>query len=82
MLCGSLNGRGVWGRMDTCICMAESLRCSPEITALLIGNTQIPNKKFKIKKKKAVPEEFPGSPVRKTLSFHYSGHGFKPWSEN
>ena len=23
MLCGSLDGRGVWGRMDTCICMAE-----------------------------------------------------------
>ena len=22
---GSLDGRGVWGRMDTCLCMAESL---------------------------------------------------------
>ena len=34
----SLDGRGVWGRMDTCICMAESLCCSPEIvTTLLIG---------------------------------------------
>ena len=34
-----LMGRGeVWGRMDTCICMAESLRCSPETTtALFIG---------------------------------------------
>ena len=30
MLCGNLDGRGVWGRMDTCICMAESLPCSPE----------------------------------------------------
>ena len=38
VLCGSLDGRGVWGRMDTCICMAESLRCSPEtITALFIS---------------------------------------------
>ena len=85
MLCGSLDGRGVWRRMDTCvcICMAESLCCSPEITALFIGNTPIPNKKFRIlKKKKAVLKEFPGSPVGKTLSFHYSGHGFKPWSEN
>ena len=28
---------GVWGRMDTCICMAESLCCSPEtVTRLLI----------------------------------------------
>ena len=25
MLCGSLDGRGVWGRIDTCISMAESL---------------------------------------------------------
>ena len=23
MLCGSLDGRGVWGGMDTCICMTE-----------------------------------------------------------
>ena len=40
MLCASLDGRGVWGRMDTCICvcMAESLLCSPETTTtLLIG---------------------------------------------
>ena len=28
MLCGSLDGRGVWGRMDTCLCMAGSLCCS------------------------------------------------------
>ena len=40
MLCGSLDGRGVWKRMDTCICMAESLHCSPAtITPLLIGFT-------------------------------------------
>ena len=31
MLHGSLDGRGVWGGMDPCICMAESLHCSPEI---------------------------------------------------
>ena len=47
MSCGSLDGRGVWGRMDTCICRAESLHCSPEtITTLLIGYTPIQNKKF------------------------------------
>ena len=35
MLCGSLNGRG---RIDTCVCMAESPRCSPDtITTLLIA---------------------------------------------
>ena len=32
MLCGSLGGRGVWEKMDTCMCMAESLHCSPEMT--------------------------------------------------
>ena len=42
MLCGSLDGRGVWGRVDTCICTAQSLCCVPEtITTLLIGSTLI-----------------------------------------
>ena len=37
MLCDSLDGRGVLGGMDTDICMAESLHCSPEtITTLLV----------------------------------------------
>ena len=46
-LCGSLDGRGVGGRMDTCISMAESLGCSPEtIITLLIGYTPIQNKKY------------------------------------
>ena len=40
--CGSLDGRGVWGRMDTCVYMGESLHCSSEtITVLLIGYTPI-----------------------------------------
>ena len=47
MLRGRLDGRGVCRRMDTCICMAESLCCPPEITtALLIGCTPIQNKCF------------------------------------
>ena len=38
MLWGGLDGRGIWVRMDTCICMAESLPCSPEtITTLLVN---------------------------------------------
>ena len=50
MLCGSLDGGGVWGRMDTCICMTESLCCPPEtITTLLIGYTATQNKKLKNK---------------------------------
>ena len=45
MLCGSLDGRGVWGRMDTCICMTEFLHSSPEtITTLLTDYTPIKNK--------------------------------------
>ena len=40
MLRGSLDGRGVCGRMDTCIRMDENLCCAPEtITTLLIGYT-------------------------------------------
>ena len=47
MLCGSLDGWGVWGKGDTRMCMAESLRCSPEtVTTLVIGYTPIQNKKF------------------------------------
>ena len=45
-------GREVWGRMDTCICMAESLHCSHKTIALLIGYTLIQNKKFLREKKK------------------------------
>ena len=45
ILCGSLDGRRVWRRMDTCICMAESLCCLPEtITTLLISYSPIQNK--------------------------------------
>ena len=30
--------KGTWERKDTCVCMTESLRCSPEaVTTLLIG---------------------------------------------
>ena len=35
MLHGSLDGRGVWGRMDTCICVVEFLPCCPEIITAL-----------------------------------------------
>ena len=49
MLCDSQDGKGVWGRMDTCTYMVESLPSSPEtITTLLIRYTPIQNKKFKI----------------------------------
>ena len=48
IVCDSLDGRGVWRRMDTWICMADSLWYSPEtVTALLIGYAPIQNKKLK-----------------------------------
>ena len=50
ILCGSLDGRGIWGRMGKCICMAEFLCCSLEtVTTLLIS---YPNTKQKVLLKK------------------------------
>ena len=50
LLGGSLDGKAVCGRMDTCICLTESHYCPPEtISRLLIGYTPIQNKKFKEK---------------------------------
>ena len=44
--CGGRGGRGVWGRMDTCVCVAESLCCEPEtITTLSISYAPIQHKK-------------------------------------
>ena len=50
-----------WGRMDTCICMAESFPCSPDtVTTLLTGYTSMHSTKLKTTttttKKKTVPK--------------------------
>ena len=37
VLCGSLDGRRVWGRMDTRICVTESVCCAPETTKALLN---------------------------------------------
>ena len=59
VLCGSLDGRGVWKRTDTCVCVAESLPCSPGIiTTLLVGYTPVQNRKFSLKKKKKKNTEY------------------------
>ena len=63
MLCACLDGSEIWGTMDTCICITESLQSSPEtITALLINYTPIQNafgvkqrNKNKIKRNKIKP---------------------------
>ena len=48
-----LHVEGVWGRMDACVCMTQSLFCLPEtITTLLIGHITIQNKKINKKNKK------------------------------
>ena len=47
MLCGSLDGSEVWGRTDRCICMAESLPCSPETHYIV--NRLYPNAKEVLK---------------------------------
>ena len=49
---GSLDGRGVWGRMDTRVCTAEPLGCPPEtITTWLTDYSPIQNINFFQKKK-------------------------------
>ena len=52
MLLDSWDGRGVWGRTDTHVRMAESLPSSPETIILLTGYTPIQNKKSKKKERK------------------------------
>ena len=50
MSCGSLDGRGVWGRMDPCIHTTESLCCPSETTTtLFISYSLTQNKKFFLK---------------------------------
>ena len=53
MLCGSLDEKGVWRRMDAHICVAELLCCSPKATiTVLIGYTPIRNKLMSLKERK------------------------------
>ena len=43
MLCASQDGRGIWGKMDTCLSMAESLPWSPkgDQSWVYIGGTDV-----------------------------------------
>ena len=51
VLCGNIDGRRVWGRVDTCLCMGESLHCSSEtVTIFLIGYPQAKNKRSNYRK--------------------------------
>ena len=75
----------VWGRMDACVCTAESPRCSPETTTtLLISYTPTQNgfgvKKIKINKGR------PGTSLMvqelECRVPNARGLGFHPWSGN
>ena len=83
ILCGSLGGRGVWGRTNTHLCTAESFCCPLEtIATLLIPYTPIQNKKFffflkfilKKKKKKITRKICPNCWVENILCSDNSGH--------
>ena len=43
MLYGSLDGRRVWRRMDTCVCMAGSICCSPKTIRILLNWLRVPS---------------------------------------
>ena len=66
VLCGKLDGRGVWGRINACVCMAKSLCCSPEtITMLLVSSTSMPSElprkpHWRQKEKRETEEEMVG----------------------
>ena len=85
MLCGSLDGRGVWCRMDTCICMPESLPCSPEaITTLLIGYGPIQNLKFQKKRRREGTQPISPGPGKADVPWFpvKSAHSSPPRSES
>ena len=47
VLCGSLDGRGVRGRMDACVPTSESLCCPPKTTTTVsVGYTPTHNTQF------------------------------------
>ena len=50
MLCASLDGRGICGRINTSVCMAESLCYSPEATTTLSTGYSPKQNAFGIKK--------------------------------
>ena len=80
MSCGSLDGRGVWGRMDTRVCMAESLCCPPKtVTTLLISYTPTLNKKLKNPTQIMVGfQGFPDSSVGKEFACNAGDPGLIP----
>ena len=55
---------GAWGRMDTCICTAESLHCSREtITTLSTGYTTVQNKRLKKVRESSKKQSFKNTSI-------------------
>ena len=81
LLCGSRYGRGVWGTMDTCICMTESLCYSPETIRTRLS--AIPQYKIKSLKKYNIKEILPQCmsksvmPIFSSKTFIVSGLEFR-----
>ena len=69
MLCGSLIGRGVWGRMDTCKCLVESLPCSLETIPALFVNLLCCNTKEKVREKKRRRQQISLQPLKLATVF-------------
>ena len=67
ILCGSLDGTGVSGRMYTCLCVVEPLRCSPKIIISLIDYTPIQHARWHSGKE-------PACQCRR-----HKRRGFDPW---
>ena len=57
MLCGSLDGRGVWGSVDAHVCVAELLCWAPETITTLTGYIY-PNTKIKTLKKESENRDY------------------------
>ena len=70
---------GIYSVMDTCICTAEFLHCSPgTIATLLVGYTPIQNRSLE---KQTCWRDFPGGLVADSMR-HCRGRQFQPWSGN
>ena len=84
MSCSSLDGREVWQRMGTCICMTESLCFLPDIIIkLLINYILIKYKKFKNNKFFSMQKNKDNiKQLTKDLSPKYTHSSFKSISEN
>ena len=79
MLYGSLDVKSVWGRVDTYICMTESLHCVSEtITNFLIR--YIPHKQIKSKKKTKKHKTTP-SVINKLISSTWEEVVFGPFPQ-